>query len=1066
MPEERKLVTVLFADVTGSTALGEDLDPEDVRALMGRYYDHARLVVRGHGGTPEKFIGDAIMAIFGLPYAHGDDAERAVAAALALQKAVENDSVLQEMTLRIGINTGEVVATSDPSSGDFLVTGDAVNVAARLQQCANPGEILTSERTHAASEAAFVFGEGREVAVKGKREPLRVFPAVGVRPIRQVERPPLVGRKRELAQLSLLQSWALEEHRPQLVSIVAPAGIGKTRLLEEFLARIDPDEGWRRATGRCLPYGQALTYWPLRGLLEGLVGEIERDRVIDAFAQGGHSPEDATRLADLVLAPLGIETEGLTERESIFNAWRLLIDTLAKEAPRIVVFEDLHWASDSLLDLVEHVMHPRTQAPLLIIAISRPELLDRRPTWGGGGRQSFTSLVLEPLNEAQTAELVEHLGGMLPATLLQQIVERSGGNPFFATELVRGLAERGIGGKAQDPDVVPDTVHAAVLARLDALWPVERAVAQAASVAGRSFRPATLAAVLDNLGLGEIDAAIEGLVARDLAMPSEGDAYTFRHVLIRDVAYGTLSRAERIRMHAAVAAWLEGYAADRLDEFVELVAYHYREAVVLSRRSSVPLPLPFDVQRAVALLTRAGQLAHLSGAIAEARNHFQDAIDFSPDEEQAALYELLGDCLPYGDAARGAYQAALDHWSHFGGQDPLFGARLLRKLLVLCTGYAPSLTERPSEEEVAWVRTEAMRLAEAAGDEDELWRVRVADVYWRLTWRSDVDPEEAHQTMETTWAAASYFEARQGWDSFSRALDAYMGQAQAIGAHDRAIEAAQRRLKAPELTWVERSDAIGNLASAHLAAGNYDRCVTIAQEALVDQRPGEPAAFLFYAVALASFALSDTGRWSELDALLETAEAAWEEVKQDPPPYALMPYTSALDVAMAREDRVGADAAAAVLERLPADQFGSVRMWAAACRDDDPSKLDLAVLRTSPYTYRHYDLALWFLNERGIRAEPWLLDTAWAQQRQRKYDNLLRSLQIAQALADQDTVRLREAIDDAEQHGLIPHAARMRIILAQMTGDSAPLDQARPVLERLEDRQFLRRLEEVAATVK
>ena len=287
-PDERKLVTILFADVTGSTALGEEIDPEDVRALMGRYYDHARQVVSDHGGTLEKFIGDAVVVVFGLPQAHGDDAERAVAAALALREAVDKDTVLRDqVTLRIGINTGEVVATSDPSSGDFLVTGDAMNVAARL--------------------------------------------------------------------------------------------------LEESLERLDPDEGWRVATGRCLPYGQALTYWPLRGLLTDLVGGIERDRVIDSFVTGGYSPEDTARLADLVLAPLGIESENVTERESIFSAWRLLIETLAKDAPRIIVFEDLHWASDSLLDLVEHVMHPRTKAPLLMIAISRPELLDRRPTWGGGG---------------------------------------------------------------------------------------------------------------------------------------------------------------------------------------------------------------------------------------------------------------------------------------------------------------------------------------------------------------------------------------------------------------------------------------------------------------------------------------------------------------------------------------------------------------------------------------------------------------------------------------------------------------------------------------------------------
>jgi class 3 adenylate cyclase len=272
MPEERKLVTILFADVTGSTALGESLDPEDVRALMARYYAHARRVIADHGGTLEKFIGDAVMAIFGLPQAHGNDAERALAAALALRAAVADDPLLADrLLLRSGVNTGEVVATRDPSADDFLVTGDAVNVAARLQQAANPGEILAGERTQAAGGVAFSFGEARSIEVKGKSRPLAVFPLVGPRPARALSRPPLVGRRRELAQLGLLRDAALEERHPQLVSIVAPAGTGKTRLLEEFLAGRDPAEGWQVATARCLPYGQTLTSWPLRGLLGELL---------------------------------------------------------------------------------------------------------------------------------------------------------------------------------------------------------------------------------------------------------------------------------------------------------------------------------------------------------------------------------------------------------------------------------------------------------------------------------------------------------------------------------------------------------------------------------------------------------------------------------------------------------------------------------------------------------------------------------------------------------------------------------------------------------------------------
>ena len=257
MPEERKLVTILFADVTGSTALGESLDPEDVRALMGRYYAHARDVVAAHGGTVEKFIGDAVMAVFGLTQAHGDDAERALAAAMALRETVANDEILgQSFQLRIGVNTGEVVATSDPSSGDFLITGDAVNVAARLQQHTSPGEITAGERTANAAQTAFAFEEARMVEVKGKKLPLRVYPLKGVLSVRKVFRPPFVGRKSDLMQLELLKERVIEEEIPQLVSIVAPAGTGKTRLLEEFLKRIDPDEGFE----------VAMVIWPPSGV--------------------------------------------------------------------------------------------------------------------------------------------------------------------------------------------------------------------------------------------------------------------------------------------------------------------------------------------------------------------------------------------------------------------------------------------------------------------------------------------------------------------------------------------------------------------------------------------------------------------------------------------------------------------------------------------------------------------------------------------------------------------------------------------------------------------------------
>jgi len=1061
MPEERKLVTVLFADVTGSTALGEELDAEDMRALMGRYYEHARRVVESHGGTLEKFIGDAVMAVFGLPHAHGDDAERAIAAALAFQKAVEGDPLLARMTLRIGVNTGEVMASSEPSSGDFLVTGDAVNVAARLQQCANPGEILVGERTRGATESAFLFGDHREAEVRGKREPLRVFPVGGVLPIRQVERPPLIGRKQDLLHLSVLQMHAREEHRPQLVSIVAPAGTGKTRLLEEFLARLDPEEAWHVATGRCLPYGQTLTYWPLRGLLGDLLGGMDRDRVVQAFISGGNNPEDALRLSDLVLATLGIETETVTERESIFNAWRLLVEGQAREVPRIVIFEDLHWASDSLLDLVEHIMQPRTQAPLLIIATSRPELLDRRPTWGGG-RESFIALSLPPLNDLQTRELVERLGATLPESVRRRIVERSGGNPFFATELVRGFRERTMAGEATD--ALPDTVHAAVLARLDLLTMSERAVLQAASVAGRAFRPATLDAVLENLGLVEINAAIESLLARGLAVPAEEDAYTFHHILIRDVAYGTLSRAERIRMHAKTGVWLEGYAANRLDEFTELIAYHYREAMLLARRSAVPLPLPMDPARAVSFLERAGELARRAGAFGEAGRHLEGAIDIAPADQHMQLHEKLGDCAFWGEAARDAYQEALRRWRQEEEQKPLVGARLLRKLLILYLRFGVGMA-LPGNDEIVEMQAEALRLAERAGEEYELWRIRVADLFW-LGWRSDLarvsipTQEELEDGRQTALAAAAYFEERSDWDAVSETLDGYGVILRMLGLHTEAITAARRRLAAPDIPVVERADALGVVTWAHFSLGEYDRCLESAWEALATLRPGTSVALVSLGMHYALWASCITGEWSTFDDLLAVVEETGREALDDSSRLILAGvYWPVLYVALAREDRVATDAAFSVLEPL-ARNFPSHVAYLHACREDDPRKLILDP--SSPGN--HFPTTLMFVSEHGVHAPRELLDAAGAQA-PLWGDWLTRLVRIAEALEAGDPVRLADAIDDAERYGLIVHATRMRIILAQMTGDPVPLEQARPVLERLEDRQYMRRLEEVAASL-
>jgi class 3 adenylate cyclase len=1071
MPEERKLVTMLFADVTGSTALGEALDPEDVRALMGRYFQLAQEIVPAHGGTLEKFIGDAVMAVFGLPQAHGNDAERALAAALALRTAVAGDSLLAgRLQLRVGVNIGEVVASNDATRGEFLVTGDAVNVVARLEQAAAPGEILASERTKGAAEAAMRFGTARQIEVKGKRQSLRVHPLLGSRPTRQMGRPPLVGRKQDLAQLALLRDRALAERRPQLVSIVAPAGTGKTRLLEEFLARLPRAASFRVATARCLPYGEELTYWPLRGLLDELLGDpFTLARVADVLAAGGHSADEAAHLASLVLATLGIEPEGPSERERIFAAWRTLLEALARRAPHVVVFEDLHWASDSLLDLVEYVMHPRTQAALLLISTSRPELLDRRPGWGGG-RRSFTALALDPLTESETRTLVGALAKKVPESTRAQIVERSGGNPFFTIELTRTAVERDRGDAAtqESRPLLPDTVHEAVQARLDQLAPSEKHVLQAAAVAGRTFRAATLEALVPEPARPGIAVALDGLLSRDLIAPadSEADAYAFRHVLIRDVAYGTLARGERVRLHASVAGWLERFAAGREDEFTELIAYHYREAVRLAQQSAVPIALPFEVAVAVRSLERAGEVAARIGAVLEARNHLEAAIALAPAEEHLRLYERLGDGAAIGDAGLAAYEAALMRWREQSGtSDPLTGARLLRKALIIRTRWQGSVSSRLSEPEMQALRAEAHQLAEAAGDEEEQWRLRVVDLFWPF-WLGSVTPEAEAEGRRLGPEATAYFEAREQWDAMSEAMDAYGGMLMMVGAFTEDVAVVRKRLALPSISYLERGDACASLTQALCEMGDYAGSVANTLHTVETLGAGLSPTFLGNTSGFGAFAACLGGQWTELDEIAARLGDAWEAMGRDPGArYLTRGFFAMLHVARARDDRAAADRAAAALGRLAeTDGTRLIEALTAAYRHDDIGPLEESLLLDAHSRTAYYHimaLVIAFLSERGEASAPTLHVRIMERTEGAFIVPLRRMVAVAQALASGDNALLAAAIEEAEAQVLVPHAARMRIVLAQRTRDPAPLERARPVLQRLGDRQFLRRLEEV-----
>ncbi|GHO62213.1 hypothetical protein KSC_011050 [Ktedonobacter sp. SOSP1-52] len=1205
MPEERKLVTILFADVTGSTALADSLDPEDVRALMSRYYDHARRVITPRGGTLEKFIGDAVMAIFGLYQAHEDDAERALASALALREAVASDEILSPVfRLRIGVNTGEVIATNNPDRLDFLVTGDAVNVSARLQQGANPGEIIVSERTANATRKAFLFEEPRLLQAKGKPQPLQIFPLKCKRATRLVERHPFVGRVQDLRQLEILKERVLQERSSRVVSIVGQAGTGKSRLLEEFLTQIKPEEGLRVASAQCLPYGETLTYWPLRGLLTQLLGNPpEKEQVQAIYQQGGYESIDAARLADLIMTTLGMEEDGekrerkapsaipeglpsmpeglrlnlsgaeardvfasfnkrlignfkqsnalkrlgdlrngtksgkqtigdsakkifnldslleldgldelvsltssspgpkdgerlgalgeklrvsgealrdainesvystlrevvpsrflATDRESLFAAWRLLIELLARQAPRVVVFEDLHWVSDALLDLVEHIVQLGTAAPILFVILSRPELLERRASWRDN-RWQMTVLTLEPLAEAETQELLERVQADVPDRIRRQIAERSGGNPFFTLELLRGYAERAQRGEVDANLDLPDTVHAAILARIDLLSRQERSLLQAASVSKRAFSRQLLMALMDEY---ELDAALDGLKSRNMLMALDEERYTFQHVLIRDVAYGTLARPERIRLHGKTALWLEDLSVQQpggRDDYIELSAYHYRKAVELARQSAVPLALPFKTERAAQAFERAGLYAGRSGVFSEASCYLQLAIDLAPPSQHARLYEMLGESVSYGDISFEAYQKALASWRADTVRQPQVGARLIRKLLM--EGTRNSLVSRFSIEEREALQREALALLEGTNDEDERWRIRLSECFSPQVCYSENDPGEndparlslIKEKRSLAEQAVNYFERRHYWEALSEALDAYGVLSISSHALPEALAAMERRLTIPDLPITEWADAVGSVVCCLFLMGDYACCITSVHETFANLKPGQPVARLGKVVSYGLLAAYLSGRWEEMEKLLSRLDEIHELVLYDPSASVQLArgYHAMLLMALAREDRALIDT---LISKLLKDTLPHGEVFLSvidAIVEDDVHKLPQE--RPAQVSDMLSVALLLFVNEHGFPLSEEMLGHV-----RDIGDGDRRLREIALALTSNDLSRLAHAIDEAEAHKLVHHAARMRIIMAERSHDPKPLALARPVLERLGDRQFLRRLEEV-----
>jgi class 3 adenylate cyclase len=677
--EERKVVTCAFADLVGFTSRAEQLDPEDVRAMLSPYYARLRSELEQLGGTVEKFIGDAVMALFGAPVAHEDDPERAVRAALGIRDAIAEEEA--DLQVRIGITTGEALVAlgARPAEGEGMASGDVINTAARLQAAAPVNRILVDETTHRATEQVIDYREAEPVEAKGKAEPVPVWEALQARArlgvdVRRTVRTELVGRRRELEILRAAFARAREELSPQLVTLVGVPGIGKSRLVYEFFVKdvesVPELIYWRQ--GRSLPYGEGVSFWALAemakahaGILESDSAEQAAEKLRRAVAETVSDAPDATWVESHLRPLVGLESEAeWTEdrRTEAFAAWRRLFEAMAERSPLVLVFEDLQWADDGLLDFVDYVVDWARGVPLLAVCTTRPELLTRRQGWGGG-KANATTISLPALSDEETARLLAALldRSVLPADTQQSLLARAGGNPLYAEQYARLLEEHG----DDDELPLPETVQGIIAARLDALPAEEKQLLHDASVVGNVFWTAALAAIGDgsSFALEERLHALERkeFVRRERRSSVAGESeYVFQHLLVRDVAYGQIPRAQRAEKHRLAAGWIEALASDRSDDRAELLAHHYLRSLEYARASGQETEA--IAGRARLALRDAGDRASALNAFADAARYYAAALELWPNDDAERPRLLFG------------YGLALFH-TGAGGEEALAEAR-------------------------------------------------------------------------------------------------------------------------------------------------------------------------------------------------------------------------------------------------------------------------------------------------------------------------------------------------------------------------------------------------------
>jgi class 3 adenylate cyclase len=731
---ERKVVTVLFADLVGFTARAEQLDPEDVEAILRPYHERLRSELERFGGTVEKFIGDAVMALFGAPIAHEDDPERAVRAALAIRDWAREDDAVQ---VRIAVNTGEALINlgARPEAGESMAAGDVVNTAARLQAAAPVNGIIVGETTYRATQQVIEYRDAAPVEAKGKAEPLRVWEAIEPRSRAETETVstlgPLVGREHELDQLVAALTRARREHSPQLVTLVGVPGIGKSRVVSELYAVVDADPEiifWRH--GRSLPYGEGITFWALTEMVKAQAGILETDTAeqagaklratIDELADASERDRLETNLRPLV--GLAGETEaGGDRRAESFSAWQRFFEALAERRPLVLIFEDLHWADDDLLDFVDELVDWVEGVPLLVLCTARPELLERRPGWGGGKRNAIT-VSLAPLGEDETARLIAQLlnRSVLPAETQAALLARAGGNPLYAEQFVRMYAERG------DDLELPETVQGIIAARLDSLDVEGKSLLQDAAVLGKVFWAGALAS-LSRVSTAELEERLRPLVRREFVRRGRRSSvageteYEFGHVLVRDVAYGQIPRADRVAKHRRAAEWIESLSRDRSEDRAEMLAHHYLAALEFARAAGLDLTEIAGAARAA--LREAAERAASLGSYVQSIRLYDAALElWSEDDPDRLLIALRREnsLYEYGEFSElGALDALANALAAAGSTELAAEAEMMVAKTAWATGRG-DVVERHGDRALQLVQdapaspTKAMLLVERA----------------------------------------------------------------------------------------------------------------------------------------------------------------------------------------------------------------------------------------------------------------------------------------------------------------------------------------------------------------